>query len=30
MPAERLIAEEMEVSRTVVREAIIMMEVECY
>ncbi|MGL4914847.1 MAG: transcriptional regulator ExuR [Aeromonas allosaccharophila] len=28
LPAERLIAEEMEVSRTVVREAIIMLEVE--
>ena len=30
LPAERLIAEEMEVSRTVVREAIIMLEVEGY
>lgn len=28
LPAERIIAEEMEVSRTVVREAIIMLEVE--
>ncbi|MEO3956912.1 GntR family transcriptional regulator, partial [Chromobacterium piscinae] len=30
LPAERLIAEEMNVSRTVVREAIIMLEVEGY
>ena len=30
LPAERLIAEEMDVSRTVVREAIIMLEVEGY
>ncbi|UQY43662.1 transcriptional regulator ExuR [Erwinia sp. PK3-005] len=30
LPAERLIAEEMQVSRTVVREAIIMLEVEGY
>ncbi|MDR3430779.1 MAG: transcriptional regulator ExuR [Rouxiella aceris] len=30
LPAERLISEEMNVSRTVVREAIIMMEVEGY
>ena len=30
LPAERYIAEEMNVSRTVVREAIIMLEVEGY
>ena len=30
LPAERFIAEEMDVSRTVVREAIIMLEVEAY
>ncbi|WP_242011097.1 GntR family transcriptional regulator [Vibrio furnissii] len=30
LPAERLIAEQMEVSRTVIREAMIMLEVEGY